>query len=367
MKQLNLRMRLTLLSSIMLTLACIILTLVINLSANKMVDTIRTDQALIDLTPAIDASKGTMPAMLIGASQQKTFHFESLGAMLLIVLIGSAATYLLSGRALRPVSTLAEEVKHKNITNLQDTLPMPETRDEIYELSEAFNFMMQNLEKAFQLQTRFSADAAHELRTPLTVMQTKLEIYLLSVKDAETQNMLKDLNIQIDRLTHLIDDLLWFSKNLPIENMAPVDLKQLIADVANELKAKSDEKAQQIVLFTQECTVMGNDALLERVFYNLLENAIKYSAANTTITINYQPSADKQILSVIDEAEPIPDESKTLIFEPFYRIDPSRNRSIGGSGLGLAICKKILERHQAEIRCLNHPLKGNIFEITFTA
>lgn len=367
MKKLNLRMRLTLLSSIMLTLACIILTFVINLSANKMVDTIRTDQAMTDLIPAIDASQETMPAMVIGAAQQKTFHFESLGAMLLIVFIGSAATYLISGRALKPVSTLAEEVKHKNITNLQDILPLPETRDEIYELSESFNLMMSNLEKAFQLQTRFSADAAHELRTPLTVMQTKLEIYLLSARDIETKNMLKDLNTQIERLTQLIDDLLWFSKNLPIENIVPVDLKQLIADVANELKAKSDEKHQQIILFTQECVVMGNDALLERVFYNLLENAIKYSAENTTISIQYLQYDDKQILSVIDEADTIPEESKPLIFEPFYRVEASRNRSIGGSGLGLAICKKILERHQAEIRCLNHHPKGNIFEITFTA
>lgn len=366
MKKLNLRMRLTLLSSIMLTLACIILTLVINLSASKMVDTIRTDQAMIDLTPAIDASKETIPAMVIGAAQQKTFHFESLGAMLLIVFIGSAATYLLSGRALRPVSTLAEEVKHKNITNLQDILPLPETRDEIYELSEAFNLMMLNLEKAFQLQTRFSADAAHELRTPLTVMQTKLEIYLLSVRDTETKNMLMDLNTQIDRLTQLIDDLLWFSKNLPIDHIVPIDLKQLIGDVANELKAKSDEKHQQIILFTQACKVMGNDALLERVFYNLLENAIKYSAANSTISVLHQQDSGKQIISVIDEGDIIPDEAKAMIFEPFYRLDPSRNRNIGGSGLGLAICKKILERHQAEIRCLNHP-KGNIFEITFTA
>lgn len=367
MNKLNLRMRLTLLSSIMLTFACITLTLVINLSANKMVDTIRTEQAMVDLMPAFDASQETMPALLIGASQQKTFHFESLGAMILIVLIGSAATYFISGRALRPVSLLAEEVKNKNITNLHDTLPLPETKDEIYELSEAFNLMMLNLEKAFQLQTRFSADAAHELRTPLTVMQTKLEIYQLNTHDAKTKKMLMELNGQINRLTQLIDDLLWFSKNLPIENMAPVDLKQLIHDVADELKTKSDQKHQQIILFEQECIVNGSDALLERVFYNLLDNAIKYSAENSTISIQYQYTADKQILSVLDEAETIPDESKTLIFEPFYRIDPSRNRSIGGSGLGLAICKKILERHQAKIQCLNHTPKGNIFEITFTA
>lgn len=365
MNKLNLRMRLTLLSSIMLTSACIILTLIINLSANKMVNMIRTEQAMVDLLPALDASQETMPALLIGAAQQKTFHFESLGAMILIVLIGSAATYLISGKALKPVSVLADEVKHKNITNLQDTLPLPKTHDEIYELSEAFNCMMSNLEKAFQLQTRFSADAAHELRTPLTVMQTKLEIYQLSAHDAETKNMLIELNGQIDRLTRLIDDLLWFSKNLPIENMTPVDLKQLIHDVADELKTRSDQKHQQIILFEQECIVMGSDALLERVFYNLLDNAIKYSEANTTITIQYQQLAKKQIISILDEGETIPDESKTMIFEPFYRVDPSRNRSVGGSGLGLAICKKILERHQAEIRCLNHKPKGNIFEITF--
>lgn len=111
--------------------------------------------------------------------------------------------------------------------------------------------------------------------------------------------------------------------------------------------------------------VLGQDNLLERVFYNLLENAVKYSPSQTQVVVTVRPMRDSVSVQIADQGEGIPESCRESVFEPFFRVDKSRSRAIGGSGLGLAVCKKILERHHAQISVLpNHP-SGSIFEIEF--
>lgn len=230
----------------------------------------------------------------------------------------------------------------------------------------SFNHMLKQLQHAFELQKQFSADAAHELRTPLAVMQAKLDVFSMSEQRLEdVDSLIASMNQQLDRLNALIEELLWFSRDLPLEERRDVPLDLLISDVAEELSCVAEEKQITLTLDGENCVVQGQDNLLERVFYNLIENAIKYSAPSSHVCIRTKHQENHILVDVIDEGEGIPPEYRELVFEPFFRIDKSRSRLVGGSGLGLAVCKKILERHGASICVLEHQGGGSIFRVIF--
>ena len=360
----NLRLRLTLMSSIILSIACVILTLAVNFSADKAII------LAVPLEPQISENivgEEIKPSILTPATQYELFRTESISAMIFVVLAGSIATYFIAGQTLKPLKKLTNEIKNKTVNNLHEKLTLPRIKDEIFEISTAFNDMSHNLEQSFRLQEQFSADAAHELRTPLAVMIAKIEVFKLDEQIAKgsTLSMINELGLQLDRLSNLTNDLLWFSKDLPLKNKRKINLYQLFLDLNYELFERLEEKNIKISIEEKELVVCGDDALLERVFFNLLENAIKYSCENSTILIKLEQTQKKSMVKIIDSGEGISDEEKQLVFEPFYRIHKSRNHRIGGNGLGLPICKKILDRHLASIEIKdNHPC-GSIFEITF--
>ena len=354
-------------SSVILSVACVILTLAVNFSADKAITN------ALPLTPPIMGDEVPIqqlqPAKIIPAQQYELFKAESIIAMVLVVFTGSVCTYFLAGQTLKPLKKLTNEIKHKTINNLDESITLPIIKDEIFEISTAFNEMSHNLKKSFQLQEQFSADAAHELRTPLSVMIAKLEVFKLSNQppQGETLTMINEVCSQLDRLSNLTNDLLWFSKDLPLKNNINIELHLLLSDLAYELAEKSDEKKIEIIIEGDELNTIGDDALLERVFYNLLENAIKYSSKHSSVTVTLAKKNNLSVVTIKDVGEGISDTEKNLIFEPFYRIDKSRSRFIGGNGLGLAICKKILDKHLATIQVYdNHP-SGSIFEITFSS
>lgn len=377
MKRLSLRVRYTLITSLFLLISCTVLTLCSNISANNiMVDayelypSIKAGQSAVEEEHLSELS-GPMievyePAVVTSKASYQLFRKESIIATILIVLIGSAATYFASGYVLKPITTLSQEIKKRNVSNFSEALPVPSSSDEIQELTVSFNQLLSEVQHSFQLQKQFSADAAHELRTPLAVMQTKLDVFAMSGDGSDKeQTFVKTLQIQLERLTELIENLLWFSRDLPLEQVEPVPLLPLLQDVADELSDVARQKGIQIELHGADCTVKGQDSLLERVFYNLLENAIKYSPENTAVSVEIVKQETKTVVSVKDHGEGIPEEYREEIFEPFFRVDKSRSRAIGGSGLGLAVCKKILERHSAGICVLPNDPTGSIFQVTF--
>lgn len=226
--------------------------------------------------------------------------------------------------------------------------------------------MLEEVQHSFQIQKQFSADAAHELRTPLAILQTKIDVFFMErTLDDETQEFINALREQVGRLAGLIDDLLLFSRDLPLENMEMVQLQPLLIDVVNELADLAEEKKIEINLNCSNETVFGQDRLLERVFYNLLENAVKYSSSGTKVSILVEQEEGKTMVSFADQGEGIPADYRKDIFEPFFRIDKSRSRAVGGNGLGLAVCKKILNRHNAEISVESNDPKGSVFQIVF--
>lgn len=370
MKKLSLRIRFTLAASLFLLISCTVLTLLTNYSANKMVDavTLQPSSHIEDVNGSsmTEQPTDTLPAAESAQFFYEIFRKESVIAACIIILAGSVATYFMAGYVLKPIKSLSKEVKKRNIDNFAKPLSVPQSSDEIQDLTISFNQLLTELQHSFEIQKQFSADAAHELRTPLAVLQTKLDIFSLSVNpNEETRDFIAALQMQLERLTSLIEDLLWFSRDLPLDSVKPVQLLPLLHDVAAELSDMAEEKKIELRIHGSDCTVNGEERLLERVFYNLLENAVKYSPEETIVEISWKVQNHQTFVCIADHGEGIPPEYRKEIFEPFFRIDKSRSREVGGNGLGLAVCKKILERHHASISVIpNHP-SGSVFQITF--
>ena len=363
LKKIPLRIRFTLVASLFLLVSCVTLTLLSNVSAAHMMKA-------VTVVPAMDENSTPIlplePAEPIGNAYYQVFQQKTVIATVFIVFVGSVATYFAAGYVLKPIRDLSNEVQRRNIENLGEPIALPQSADEIRQLTISFNQMMTDLQKSFLLQKEFSANAAHELRTPLTVMRAKLDVFALSERqNPETQEMVTAMSLQLERLSKLIEDLLWFSKDLPLEKTSPVPLYPLLCDVAEELSGVAGEKEIKIQIEQTKCFVLGQDNLLERVFYNLLENAVKYSPPQTVISITFRQERDFLKVWVADQGEGIPEDYRNTVFEPFFRVDQSRSRTVGGSGLGLAVCKKILERHHAKIMVRANQPCGSIFEIIF--
>lgn len=361
MKKIPLRIRFTLVASLFLLISCVTLALVSNVSAGRMI------KAAIIMPSSEEIPMMQLePAEQAGELHYRTFQRESLIATCVIVLLGSTATYFAAGYVLKPIRTLSNEVQQRNIHNLNKPIDIPPSADEIQQLTISFNQMLTELQRSFEMQKQFSANAAHELRTPLAVMQAKLDVFSLGeCVEPDRKDMVAALNPQLERLSVLIEDLLWFSRDLPLEETGAVQLYPLLCDVADELAGFAEEKKITIQIKQTDCSVQGQDRLLERVFYNLLENAIKYSPFETVITVSICAHLPNIEVSIADQGEGIPEQYRTAIFEPFFRLDKSRSRAVGGSGLGLAVCKKILERHHASIDVIPNNPTGSIFQIKF--
>lgn len=363
LKKVPLRIRFTLVASLFLLLSCVTLMLLSNMSA---VDMIQAATVLPSIKADSVPTTPLVPAVSVSDPYYHVFQQKTAIATILIVLAGSIATYFASGYILMPIRNLSNEVQKRNIKSLDKPIDIPQSADEIRQLTISFNQMMADLQHSFLLQKEFSANAAHELRTPLAIMRAKLDLFAMSENNnLKVMELIGSMDGQLERLSKLIEDLLWFSKDLPLEKTEPVFLHPLISDIAEELAALADEKEITINFEANDCFVLGQDRLLERVFYNLLENAVKYSPPHTEVKVTAKRRINSIQVEVSDQGEGIPEDCQASIFEPFYRVDKSRSRTIGGNGLGLAVCKRILERHHAQICVLpNHP-KGSVFQITF--
>lgn len=375
LKRVSIRIRLTILSVLILTLCCFGLTLILNISANTMANVIES----IPLTPAISTNElYRRPNVIVAIPSQtsisarKTFFNHSLIYMGFIIILGGVLTYIVAGGGLRPLYNLSKQMKNRTVNNLSEKLQIPPVKDEITDLTYAFNEMSHKLDLAFSMQKQFSQNAAHELRTPLAVIKTKLEVF--RKKPLHTQEeydkLLDVISINTNRLSYLVKVLLELSNTDTLEYSQTIYIKALILEATQELSLLAQEKNISITVTGDEAlTVTGNKTLLFRVFYNLIENAIKYNVANGQVTITisaieqFKPEQCTEI-RVCDSGIGIPEELQPLIFEPFFRVDKSRSREMGGAGLGLALVKSILDKHNGTITVENNENNGTCFKIT---
>lgn len=358
-RSIPLKLKLTAISVGILCTMCAVLTLSTIFSANDLVEaTVTTPAMSIDEDmPAIMLEPSTSVREAVGQ-----FRGTTVIVMLCLIALGSVLTYLFAAKTLRPLEDLTERVQHISIHNLDQGVPVPETNDEMARLSQAFSDMTEKLSQSYQVQKHFSANAAHELRTPLAAIQTQLDVFQMNPNRnaAEYSALLKSIGESTDRLSNLVKDLLAFTNEQEIENKAPVALRPLLEEIVFELEESAAARRIAITI-SGEGTVLGDDGLLQRVFYNLISNAIRYNVDGGSVSIDM---TDNQV-TVTDTGAGIPDEAKPHIFDAFFCVDKSRSRELGGSGLGLAIVKHIIEKHAGSIYVEDNPPHGSVFVVVF--
>jgi heavy metal sensor kinase len=282
--------------------------------------------------------------------------------------VSLAAGWFLAGWALRPVGDITQAARRIAEGDLGQRLAAPPAADEIGTLAATFNEMIARLDGSFQQVRRFSADASHELRTPLTVMKGETELALRRPRAAEDYRLALESNLEeIDRLTRIVDELLFLSRaDLGEVRMAalPVRLDELLRDVHKQASVLGQDRNVQVALGPPAAaTVLGDELRLRELLLNLVDNAVKYSRPGGRVEIGLAAEDGQARLSVSDRGIGIPPEALTRIFDRFYRTGEARAHARQGTGLGLAICKWIAESHKGRIDVHSRPGEGSRFTV----
>jgi signal transduction histidine kinase len=266
-------------------------------------------------------------------------------------LIGLVAitTWLLTGRALRPVDEIRREVEQISSSDLHRRVTEPPTHDEINRLAATMNTMLERLDTANEKQRRLVADTSHELRSPLAAIRVQLETdgsYPDPSRWAMTRTEVLDETI---RLQQLIEDLLLHAR--PDVSGAAGHPKSLLDldDIVLAAVRRAEPGTAKVIntAHVSAGQVQGSTPQLERLVTNLLDNAIRHAA--TIITIGLREAGRHIELTVTDDGAGIDPADRQRVFEPFTRLDTARDRDSGGTGLGLAIAADIVHAHGGTI------------------
>ena len=301
---------------------------------------------------------------------------ETLHRLLIVLLVtvpvalmaALAGGWFLARRALRPVEAITLAAQRIAAGDLTQRLTVPPSSDEVGRLAVTFNEMIARLEASFRQVRQFTTDASHELRTPLTVMKGETELALRRPRSAEDyQRVLESSLEEIDRMTRIVDELLFLSRadlgEVKLESI-PVRLDTLVEDIHRQATLLGQEQDVQVTLGTvTPATVRGDELRLRELLLNLVDNAIKYSQPGGKVEISLVTEGTIARLSVLDHGIGIPPEAQRRIFDRFYRTDAARAHAKKGTGLGLSICKWIAEAHHGRIEVQSTEGEGSRFTV----
>ncbi|MGQ0695994.1 MAG: sensor histidine kinase [Nitrospiraceae bacterium] len=290
-------------------------------------------------------------------------------AMPIVLAVSLAAGWFLAGRAMRPVDAITLAAQRIAAGDLSQRLTMSTAADEIGRLASTFNDMIGRLDASFQQIRRFTSDASHELRTPLTVMKGETELVLRRPRLLEDYQSVLESNLEeIDRLTHIVDELLFLSRadmgEVKTESL-PVVLQSLVEDIHKQATLLGQDRNIEVVLGTvMSAVVLGDELRLRELLLNLVENAVKYSHPGGKVEIALVTDSQQASLLVTDQGIGIAPEDQTRIFNRFFRTDDARAHTKKGTGLGLAICSWIVESHRGRIDVKSDVGSGSTFTVT---
>lgn len=260
----------------------------------------------------------------------------------------------------------------------------PLGRDELTSLATTFNEMLASLQETYQRQQRFVADASHELRAPITSIRCNLDLLAKApdLPPEEARAALTDARAEADRMGRLVNDLLTLAHSDAAAQEATVngyekmdgqaskvDLDSLLLEVFRQYKPTGedgDRRQQGPRLMLQDITpvkVYGDADQLKQVLVALLDNALKYTPYEGSVSLSLTTDENHAIVKVSDTGIGILPDDLPHIFERFYRADRTRSRDHGGSGLGLTIAQSIVQEHQGTIEVESTPGRGSTFTL----
>lgn len=290
-------------------------------------------------------------------------------ALPIVLVIAALGGYWLSGRALGPVDQIIDEAQAIDPANLAARLSVPTSGDELQRLSETLNQMLSRVERSVLRVRRFTADASHELRAPMTLIYTAAQFALRRDRSAdELKDALRRILREAKRCTELINQLLLLARSDAGSSrmeLVSTDLAALIAEVVSEVNMLAADKGLNVSTNLPGRTLLAavEEHSFRRMLLILLDNAIKYTPAGGSATIDLIDNASGPAISVADTGAGISPAELPFIFDRFWRADKVRSREAGGIGLGLAIAREIAQVHGAELTVESSVGHGSTFTV----
>jgi heavy metal sensor kinase len=285
------------------------------------------------------------------------------------ILCAGIGGYHLARRTLLPIERMTEQAQSITADQLRARLPVDNPADELGRLAIVFNDLLGRIEEAFDRLKRFTADASHELRTPLTAIRSVGEVGLHERRDdAAYREVIGSMLEEADRLTRLVDSLLFLSRadsGYTSVTRDSVRLLELAREVAGHLLVLAEDRNQSIAVNGDASTeAQADSVLLREALVNVVDNAIKYSPVGAEIRLRVLSGQQGgPAIEVLDRGPGIDAEHQARIFDRFYRIDEGRSRERGGSGLGLAIARWAVEANGGRIEVESERGRGSVFRI----
>jgi heavy metal sensor kinase len=316
-------------------------------------------------------------SVVVEVAQPLRFHYASLRtfaeslwiSLPLLVGIATLVGYWLSGRALAPVDQIVQDACAIDSNRLSQRLSVPTARDELRRLSETLNSMLDRIEASVTRIRQFTADASHELRAPLTLIQAAAEYTLRRERNRdELVEAMEKILRESKRTSLLIENLLLLARadwDEEVVTASPVRLDSALQEAVDRAQHLATTKNIQLGTDINETPihVNGEFTLLQRLFFVLIENGIKYTPENGAVSVALHSSPDYAVIEVADTGIGISAEDLPHVFDRFWRADKVRSRDTGGTGLGLSIAKWIVERSGGTVRVESALGQGTKFEV----
>ena len=380
MKKLSLRMRLTLLSALVMASVAVILTSMFLFGADRIFVrdleqkmTFQPQDIIITSVKKEGVPNENMDLQEVTVSLKKAgtqFNLWGMAALFLVLILGTGATWLMAGHVLKPLKELSSAIEEISGNDLSNRVEIQGRQDEIGRLARSFNHMMDKVSASFERQKRFSASAAHELKTPLATILVNLEVLELDGKTSpdRMEKVLTIVKANTERMIRLVEDLMRLTSDKDHEMEEEVELSEVFAITLYELSPLIRKKDLTVSIEnTPDISLTGSRVMLYRVMSNLRENAAKYNREHGSISIVTGRDDNGVTVKIEDTGIGIPEEALPHIFEPFYRVDQSRSRAVGGAGLGLPLVKDIVEKHGGEVTVKSAAGEGTTFILRFPA
>ena len=268
--------------------------------------------------------------------------YALLVAVPVLLAVLAVTSWLLVGRALRPVEAIRAQVAEITANELDRRVPVPSTQDELERLARTMNAMLVRLEEAHERQRRFVGDAAHELRSPLAAMLTRIEVGLAHPAETDWVELGRQVHQQGGRLSRLADELLVLVRaDREVADLEWVDLEELVLTEVEAVRARG--RVDVTLSPFSAIRIRGRPYDIRAVVRNLLDNAERH--ARRSVVVGLGTAGGEAELVVSDDGDGIPEPDRERVFERFLRLQHARDRDSGGAGLGLAIVRDVAAGH----------------------
>ena len=307
----------------------------------------------------------------VGQSQLKYLRQLLIIQFVCLVAIVAIAGWVYSGRALRPIQKVMNEVQAISSINLTQRVQGEDKPDEIGKLVKIFNSMLSRIENAFTLQKTFVANVSHELKNPLTKITSQLEVTLLNERSnteyQETiQSVLDDIR-ELNQLSNSLLDLASLNRDSSSFTMTRTRIDEIVWDVRESIQEMNKDYRMELNAFAmpeneEDLYVVANPYLLKTAIINIVENACKFSEDHTAV-VSLACTKTEIELKILDNGPGIENHELENVFQPFYRTD--NTAKVKGYGIGLSLSQRIISIHNGTVKIESQIGRGTLVTIVF--